>query len=123
MKKFFGLFSIIILLFLMAVAIIASGCSKVSSAKIINGVEKAIDVAGTVCSAAPLFYDNLAKPADKCNQILQKAVELKEDNRVMAFVTLAKCVETYRKDKNKSGLVQCVDDIDGAKLIISEIEK
>lgn len=124
MKKIFSvIIQFVALVAIFSILAYSTGCSRVTSAKIINGVDKAIDVAGTVCAAAPLFSDKLEKPADKCNLVLQKAIELKEDERVLAFVNVAQCVEGYRENNSKSGLVQCVDDIDGAKLIVAEIEE
>lgn len=122
-QKFVSMLMIAVLAIFMAAMV--TGCSNVKKTKIIDGVNQAIDVAGMVCSTAPLFSDKLSKPAEKCSFILQKAIELKDGGKrtVGVFIDVSDCAKQYKSDKNINGLVQCVDEIDGAKLIIEEIEK
>jgi hypothetical protein len=107
---------------IIAVALIAvsiTGCSQIKTGKIIDGINTAIDVAQLVCNAAPLFGD--VPPAfEKCSKYVNKAAELKQDDRVMPFVKAAKCVDRYH-EPNELG--QCVDDIDGWKVIVQELQK
>lgn len=105
------------------VASLQLGCSQLKAGKIIDGIEKATDVAEVVCSAAPLFSDRLPRGVEVCQKVLDTAAQLKDDKRVVAAVELAICVEEYREDKLKLKLVECVDAIDGAALLIAEIEK
>lgn len=111
------------ILIIVTIVFALSGCSKINSARIISGAGKALDVAQLICDTAPLFSDNLAKPLAKCQTVLQTAAELRQDERVSALVSTAVCAEEYAETKSKADLVSCIDDIDGAKLLVVEIEK
>ena len=106
----------------LVIAVSLTGCSQIKTGKIIDGINTAIDVAQLVCGAAALFPD--APPAvEKCADYIGKASELRQDDRVVPFVKAAKCVDRYHGDSDKMALGQCVDDIDGWKVIVEELQK
>jgi hypothetical protein len=117
-KEFLKMKNTIIII---AIVVSLTGCSKIKTGKIIDGINTAIDVAELVCGAAALFPD--APPAvEKCADYIDKAAKLKQDDRVVPFVKAAKCVDKYQDDADKTALGQCVDDIDGWKVIVEELK-
>lgn len=96
------------------------GCIRIKAGKIIDGVNTVIDVAETVCSASVLFEDRLPVDPEKCATYINNAVELQQDGKVNALVSVARCVDKHKKDS--VSVAQCVDDIDGWKVIIKELK-
>lgn len=104
----------------LALALALSGCSQIKAGKIIDGIDTAMDIAKTVCTVADVFVDNAPPAVEKCGEYLNKAAEIRQDDRVLAFVQVARCVESNREDRAK--MLQCIDDIDGWKIILEELK-